>query len=111
MTGVQTCALPICSPGIDRPLTRLQDFETWKDCDAKIELDMPIEGQKRFRGFLKGLSEEQEVLLETDQGMVAFPANSVHKAKLVLSDALIEKTRPADPQKDKEAINGTGTGR
>ena len=85
--------LEVSSPGIDRPLTRAEDFVTYQGFEAKIELDMPIEGQKRFRGFLNGLNEDNEISLQTDQGMVAFPLDSVHKAKLVLSDALIEKSK------------------
>ncbi len=85
--------LEMSSPGIARPLTRPQDFETYKGFEAKIELSSPLEGQKRFRGFLQGLNENNEISLETDQGMVAFSVDSVHKAKLVLTDALIEKSK------------------
>ncbi|MCB9965068.1 MAG: ribosome maturation factor RimP [Rhodospirillales bacterium] len=86
--------LELSSPGIDRPLTRPEDFQIWQGFEAKIELDIPTDnGQKKFRGFLKGLSPEGEISLETDQGMVAFSVNSVHKAKLVLTDALIEKSK------------------
>lgn len=90
--------LEMSSPGIDRPLTRTQDFETYKGLEAKIELDMPIEGQKKFRGFLQGLTEENEISLKTDQGMVAFSPDSVHKAKLVLTDALIEQSKKMQTQ-------------
>ncbi len=85
--------LEMSSPGIDRPLTRAKDFETYKGFEAKIELDMPIEGQKKFRGFIDGLGENKEISLKTDQGMVAFSVDSVHKAKLVLTDALMEQSK------------------
>ena len=85
--------LEMSSPGIDRPLTRLDDFQTYEGFEAKIELDIPQNGQKRFRGVLKGLTDQDEISLETDQGMVAFSADSVHKAKLVLTDALIEQSK------------------
>jgi ribosome maturation factor RimP len=86
-------SLEVSSPGIDRPLTRIEDFENWKGFEAKIELDMPIEGQKKFRGVLDGLSSQNEILLKSDQGELALPFNSVHKAKLVMSDALLERTK------------------
>ena len=86
-------SLEVSSPGIDRPLTRTEDFENWKGSEAKVELDMPIEGQKKFRGVLEGLSSQNEILLKSDQGELALPLNSVHKAKLVMSDALIERTK------------------
>ena len=47
--------LEVSSPGIDRPLTRLRDFETWEGCEARIELDRIAEGRKRFRGQLAGV--------------------------------------------------------
>ena len=90
--------LEMSSPGIDRPLTRLEDFETYKGFEVKIELDIPVEGQKRFRGFIEGLNEENEISLKTDQGTVAFSPDSVHKAKLVLSDALIEQSKKMQTQ-------------
>lgn len=83
--------LEVSSPGIDRPLVRLQDFADFSGFEAKIEISPPIEGQKRFRGWLKGV-EENEVLLETDHGPARLPFESIEKAKLVLTDELIRKT-------------------
>lgn len=84
--------LEISSPGIDRPLRSREDFEHYKDLEAKVEVDPPIEGQKRFRGIIMGM-ENDDVVLKTDQGEVAFPYQSVHKAKLVLTDELIKSTK------------------
>lgn len=83
--------LEVSSPGIDRPLVKLQDFADFAGFEAKIEISPPIEGQKRFRGWLKGV-EENEIVLETDHGMAHLPFESVEKAKLVLTDELISKT-------------------
>lgn len=84
--------LEVSSPGIDRPLTREQDFADFAGYEAKIEIFPPIEGQKRFRGVLKGLDQGQ-IQLETDQGMAAIPVNDVQKARLVLTDELINATK------------------
>lgn len=87
--------LEVSSPGIDRPLTRRRDFESYAGHEAKLELKMPIDGRKRIRGTLKGLRGE-DVLIETDlgpekgRGELALPYTSVGEAKLVLTDALIE---------------------
>jgi ribosome maturation factor RimP len=82
--------LEVSSPGIDRPLTKKSDFVFYEGFEAKIEISPPLEsGQKRFRGILKG-ENENNILLETDQGEVALPYDSVHKAKLVLTDELIK---------------------
>ncbi len=83
--------LEVSSPGIDRPLLRLEDFARFEGYEAKIELDIPLEGQKRFRGSLNGVRDNMIALL-TDQGEVALPFESVHKAKLVLTDALLKAT-------------------
>lgn len=84
--------LEVGSPGIDRPLMNAQDFVDYNGFEAKIEIDPPLEGQKRFRGFIMDM-EDDDVVLKTDQGEVAFPLNSVHKAKLVLTDSLINAAK------------------
>ncbi|MDA0339253.1 MAG: ribosome maturation factor RimP [Proteobacteria bacterium] len=87
--------LEVSSPGIDRPLTRQKDFERWAGFDAKVELQMPIDGQRRFRGILKGVADDN-VMLETDQGPVALAFNEIEQAKLVLTDALIDAHQAAE---------------
>src|SRR6185312_15768793 len=44
--------LEVSSPGVDRPLTRLADFEAYQGYEARIELDRLAEGRKRFKGVL-----------------------------------------------------------
>ena len=57
--------LEVSSPGIDRPLTRLKDFETWAGHEAKIETHESIDGRRRFKGVLQGV-EDGEVLIEIE---------------------------------------------
>lgn len=84
--------LEISSPGIDRPLVALKDFEDYKGFEAKLETSTPTEnGQKRFRGKIQGTSEEN-VLIDTDQGTTEIPFDLLTKAKLVLNDELIKAT-------------------
>lgn len=84
--------LEVSSPGIDRPLVRLEDFETYKGFEAKLESDAPAEnGQKRFKGILRGVNGES-VVIDTDQGTAEIPFHSLNKAKLVLTDKLIKET-------------------
>lgn len=80
--------LEISSPGVDRPLVRPEDFTRFNGYEVKIELDMPLEGQKRFRGFIRD-QKDGIVSLETDQGMKELPVADVQKAKLVMNDSLI----------------------
>lgn len=87
--------LEVSSPGIDRPLTRLKDFEAWAGHEARVETAEPIEGQRRFKGTLQGV-EGDEVLLEIERGAEALTIGLrfewLSDAKLVLTDELIRET-------------------
>ena len=87
--------LEISSPGIDRPLARISDFETWAGHEAKIETKELVAGRKRFRGVIQGL-EGNEVRLEVppDQGgpEIGLPIGVIAEARLVLTDELIRET-------------------
>jgi ribosome maturation factor RimP len=83
--------LEVSSPGIDRPLTRLEDFASYEGYEAKIELARMQEGRKRFRGILAGV-EGETVRLKMDDGtVVGWPFHALSDARLVLTDALIEE--------------------
>lgn len=84
--------LEVSSPGIDRLLLSLEQFQEYKGFEAKIELNVPIEsGQKRFRGIIQEVK-ENNIGIETDQGLFEIPFKSLKKAKLVLTDELIKAT-------------------
>ena len=83
--------LEVSSPGIDRPLTRLKDFERWEGFEARIETADPIDGRRRFRGTLAGV-EDGEVLIEIEQGTVGLRFEWLADARLVLTDALIAES-------------------
>lgn len=84
--------LEVSSAGIDRPLLKLEDFQRFHDLEAKVELDEDIEGQKKFRGFIRNVDGDA-ITLETEQGNVDFPYQSIYKAKLVMTDHLIKETK------------------
>jgi ribosome maturation factor RimP len=88
-------ALEVSSPGIDRPLVRREDFVRFAGLEAKLECEPAVEGRKRFRGVVRGL-ENDEVVVEVDSVPVRLPFESVKKAKLTLSPALL--ARAADGQ-------------
>ncbi len=82
--------LEVSSPGIDRPLVQPEDFQHYAGYEAKLEIATPLEnGQRRFRGVLKGL-QDKNVVVETDRGQVELPLSELTKAKLVLTDKLIK---------------------
>jgi len=71
--------LEVSSPGMARPLTRAHDFEVWVEHEAKLELHMPVDGQRRFRGIVKGY-EAGEALIEVP--LVGFDTPQVLGFKL-----------------------------
>jgi ribosome maturation factor RimP len=80
--------LEVSSPGIDRPLTRLKDFEVWEGYEARLETTEMIDGRRRFKGVLAGV-EGDEVHLSIDAGTIGLKFDWLSDAKLVLSDELI----------------------
>lgn len=84
--------LEISSPGIDRPLVRAEDFDRFRGFEAKIELVMPLDGRRRFRGRLIGTA-EGVLYLFTEAGETRLPLDAVARAKLVLTDDLIAARR------------------
>jgi ribosome maturation factor RimP len=78
--------LEISSPGIDRPLLEPSDYDRFRGREAKIELTLPLNGRKRFRGQLLGLL-EGTVRLATAAGEERLPLAAVARAKLVCGDA------------------------
>lgn len=92
--------LEISSPGIDRPMVRPTDFEDWAGYEAKIELNEPVSGRKRFRGMIDGFEdgevrvdiEVQEVNQKPVRETVGFPISLIKDARLVMTDELIRES-------------------
>ena len=80
--------LEVSSPGIDRPLTRLKDFDMWQGYEARIETLELIDGRRRFKGILAGV-EGDEVLIEIEEGTIVLKFDWLSDAKLILTDELI----------------------
>jgi ribosome maturation factor RimP len=84
--------LEVSSPGIDRPLTRLKDFDTWSGYEARLETEELIDGRRRFKGVLAG-TEGDEVLIEIEEGgesvTIGLRFDWLADAKLILTDDLI----------------------
>jgi ribosome maturation factor RimP len=92
------------SPGIDRPLTRLKDYDDWKGHEARIVLAEKLEGRKVFSGRLIG-TEGDSVLVEVaGLGPVGLPFAAIHSAKLVMTDELIAATAPLSAEGADELI-------
>lgn len=89
--------LEVSSPGINRPLTRIKDFEIWEGYDAKIKTNELIGQRKNFKGILRGIK-QNEILLEIDEGTIGLSFDWIAEASLsisiekILKDSKYEKT-------------------
>ena len=89
--------LEVSSAGIDRPLTRVKDWNRFSGHLAKVEMTMPVEGRRRFSGTVLGADDEAATLRLEDGSDVRLPLAALRRAKLVLTDALIDATAGPTP--------------
>lgn len=86
--------LEVSSPGIDRPLTRPQDYSDWSGFDARVKLGQPVAGRKQFDGRIVA-RDGDEVRFDVNKvGEITVPLTGIASAKLILTDALIKATAP-----------------
>ena len=95
--------LEVSSPGMERPLTTLDDFARFEGFLARVELDRLVEGRKRFRGTLDGVEGGHvAIVLDGEEDAAQIPFDWVSEAKLLVTDDLIKAgpdafARPANP--------------
>ncbi|WP_173934476.1 ribosome maturation factor RimP [Chelativorans sp. Marseille-P2723] len=99
--------LEISSPGIDRPLVRLGDFQAASGHEVRIETSVLVGGRRRFRGLVAGASAETvtvelETVAEGEEALVEIPLDAVESAKLVLTDALIREALKKDKEERRQ---------
>ena len=84
--------LEVSSPGLDRPLTRLEDFAAYEGFQAKLELDRLAEGRKRFKGELAGVDGDHVAInLEGEAETALLPFAWIIDAHLVIDEALLKR--------------------
>jgi ribosome maturation factor RimP len=111
--------LELSSPGIDRPLVRRSDFVRYAGHEAKIEMEVPLHGRKRFRGIVLGVEGEAARLRHKDRDTaegeaadVLLPITDMAEARLVLTDALVtESLRRGKQQARGQARNADNDNR
>ena len=74
--------LEVSSGGLTRPLTMLDDYEAFKYNNAKIVLKEKYLGKKTFKGFLKGIDKNGNILIETDKNKLKFNFLEIEKANI-----------------------------
>ncbi len=87
--------LEVSSPGIDRPLTALEDYARFAGHEARLELGHGVDGRRRFKGRLLGV-EGSDVLMdvtdEKETHRMRLPYSDIAEAKLALTDKLIQES-------------------
>ncbi|HEY0292739.1 MAG TPA: ribosome maturation factor RimP [Hansschlegelia sp.] len=88
--------LEMSSPGIDRPLVRVSDFVRWAGHLAKVEMEVPVEGRKRFKGVFEGVEGTNAIMRRDDaaKGETArsvLPIADIGEARLILTDDLVRE--------------------
>jgi ribosome maturation factor RimP len=86
--------LEVSSPGIDRPLTRLQDYADWAGHEARLTLHEQRGGRRQYSGTLEGIEGEQVKLTDKSGQPHVLPFAEIASAKLLLTDRLINATAP-----------------
>ena len=86
--------LEVSSPGIDRPLVRLEDYDRFAGFDARVESRTPVVDRKKFSGVLKG-TDGDDILIDVDGEIYEVPFVEIHRAKLILTDELIAASQNA----------------
>ena len=73
--------LEVSSPGMDRPLFTLEQFAKHVGEQVKIKLRSPFEGRRNFQGLLRGV-EEQDVVVLVDDHEFLLPIDLIDKANI-----------------------------
>jgi ribosome maturation factor RimP len=80
--GVDYERLEVSSPGLDRPLRRLADFERFTGREASVKLKLPLGGRRRFEGRIAGV-EAGKVLMEVEGERMQIAFADIDRARLV----------------------------
>lgn len=100
--------LEISSPGLDRPLVRKSDFDRYAGHLVRVEMEVPVDGRKRFRGVLTGTEGEaarlrRDAIAEGEDPEVLLPIAEMSEAKLVLTDELVAEALRREKAAKREA--------
>ena len=83
--------LEVSSPGIDRPLTRIEDYDRFAGELAKLTLRFMLDGRKRFNGRLGGRDEDGRIVIETSFGRFAFAFEEIDSARIDPTEILVRE--------------------
>mgnify|MGYP003994733801 FL=1 len=90
-----TYSLEVSSPGIDRPLVRLKDFERYAGFEALVDMNFLVEGRKKFKGKLLGIQDDK-VAIRMKEETFELPFGEIRRAKLLLTQELLDAAQQTD---------------
>ena len=82
-------SLEVSSPGLDRPLTKIEHFKRFAGYEVKIETGVEVEGRKRFKGCLGQTDSQNRIHIDMNGTDYAIPFDDINKAKLIITDELL----------------------
>ena len=81
--------LEVSSPGIDRPLLHLEDYEKYLGFDARIDVKNTLDGRKKFKGTLTGIDGDK-IKIKVKEKTYLLPIFQIQKGKLLLTQELLD---------------------
>lgn len=91
--------LEVSSPGLDRPLTKLEHFKRYINYVIKLETVNPVEKRKRFKGIIENVTSDNQVIMSMDDISYNIEYDNIAKAKIVITDELWEQFLKAQKNK------------
>lgn len=88
-------SLEISSPGLDRPLTKIEHFKRFAGYEARVETSVEVNERKRFKGKLLNVDNQDQIHIEMNGTDYAIPFADISKAKLILTDELLQAAADA----------------
>lgn len=87
--------LEVSSPGLDRPLTKLEHFKRFSGYEAKVETDVEVERRKRFKGKIVNVDDKNNINFDMEGTQYAIPFDAVSKARIIITDELLKEYEAA----------------
>lgn len=91
--------LEVSSPGLDRPLTKLEHFKRYINYVIKLETVNPVEKRKRFKGIIENVTSDNQVIMSMDDISYNIEYDNIAKAKIVITDELWDQFLKAQKNK------------
>lgn len=97
-------SLEVSSPGLDRPLTKVEHFKKFLGYETKIETGTEVSGRKRFKGQTILVDDKNNITIVMEGQEYVIPFEEINKAKIVLTNELLAEYMAAHSEEDDVVI-------